>query len=492
MSKKSKIIILDRVGPMQKRDSDHSGVEVYAMLDQDRIISAGTDNCIRVWNWNTGVEEKLLFSDSHHAIQCMAVSHNKTRLATGHGSWGGVHVWDLVSGDLVSCLEDEMYISSVAFSEDDSLVFMHHAHNQVVTLNADTCEVRHVVNKDQGSGALSVFSQDGSILYYFDAKSVYAMESATGKEIWQTVIAGDRCFVLSPDGDRLALLDQDHKIRILRSRDGATGPILNTDYDFMGPYDDIALAFTVDGEHIVMACGEFFIQLWHIASGELCCQAAIKEETHFKDLMVLPDNKRFVFGDWHGNNYLGELKITPSETDNEINWIIRAPDEFMLFRRQYSLAKNGYYWESDKFIQKLSETAVDELVACAQLLMSPEAKLETLTVGLLAGIQTRLQKLDAGNPVIVDILIDILQQATASAGVALHDSHGMMDSYATDSAKTISQFDHSQLSKNQWDRLLQVYQQVKVFEEELEQIGVSFKSLNDFISRREQPGKVGD
>ncbi len=314
------IKILSRTGPLQKTDIDHCGVAAYLALGQDLIISAGTDNRTRLWNWRTGKEEAIFFADSHFDIECMAVSHDQTRLVTGHGSWGGVHVWDLITHNLVWCFPQKMHIHSVAFNSDDSKIYMKYAFNTVRVFDAQDGKHLQTINENSHSSSLSTFSLDGETLYHFDARVVRAMQTATGEDLWGTVIKGNRLLILSHDGQYLALLNDNKDIQILRTSDGALGPLLNTDSQLIGETDDLSLCFTRDHCHILLAHGGSHIQLWNIADQTLCKETLLEDNTNFQDIIVLADNQRFVLGDRHGTQYLGELSIPTGIDLSALTW----------------------------------------------------------------------------------------------------------------------------------------------------------------------------
>ncbi|VAW82907.1 hypothetical protein MNBD_GAMMA12-1910 [hydrothermal vent metagenome] len=312
--------ILSRTGPLQKIDNYRFGVATYLTLDQDLVISAGTDNRIRIWNWITGKEEKIFFADSHFDIQCMAISKDKTQLATGHGSSGGVHMWDLITNKLIWCFPRKQSIHSVAFNADDSKIYMKHAFNTIMVFDAQDGKHLQTINDNPNSSSLSTFSMNGNTLYYFDARVVRAMQTETGKELWGTSVKGNRRLILSHDGKYLALLNSSKQIQIVRTSDGAMGPLLDTDSELMGEVDDLALCFTHDNYHILLAHGGKHLQLWNIADQTLCIEYLLDDDSNFKDIIILADNQRFALGQRSGINYLGELSIPTDIDRSSLTW----------------------------------------------------------------------------------------------------------------------------------------------------------------------------
>ncbi|MDH5650996.1 MAG: hypothetical protein OEZ39_03875 [Gammaproteobacteria bacterium] len=478
MDEMCNIKILDRRGPLQVRKEkyDYEGVAVYCLLDDETVISAGDDYRIRIWNWYTGVEEKVLFGKNHHAIQCMALSHSKKLLVTGHASWGGVHVWDIATGKLFWFVEDLLYIESVAFNQDDTLVLVHKYGDEVKKYHTETGELMGAIGHDFDGALPSCFSPDGATIYFLDRKSIKSVCTNTGMVNWcVSMERQDGRFdkAISPDGSMLCFLDADLNVRILRAKDGAIGPILATSDYAENEYDDLRVRILPDSRHVVVYVEETdALQIWNIAAGRLVCETTMEDDVYIvQDIAVFSDNKRFVAGDRLGTQFLGTLENL-SKSDVEVVWELQEQSEFLKFSGRFGLYKSGYCWYSEAFVERISEAQFPEIIDYANLLMESSSRDDALTVVLLKEILEALQKRDDAQDITIDVLLNLLMQSTLSAGAALHDPNGELTTYAEQSAKKLNNIGVERFSDAQRQKLLDMYEQVMHFADQLQQINI--------------------
>lgn len=93
---------------------DHC-VDAIAFVDDDTVFCGSADHTCSLWNLATA-ERRFVFTAKVHDVRCVAVTPDRRYAVSGHGSWGGVCVWDLTTGALVHQLDESlMYVSAVGF-----------------------------------------------------------------------------------------------------------------------------------------------------------------------------------------------------------------------------------------------------------------------------------------------------------------------------------------------------------------------------------------
>jgi WD40 repeat protein/nucleoside phosphorylase len=217
--------------------------------DGRRVVSASSDNTLKVWDLASGYAEATLKGHSGPVTAC-AVTPDGRRVVSA--SWDRtLKVWDLASGRSEAILE---------------------GHSSRVTGCAVTPDGRRVVST----------SWDRT-LKIWDLASGRAEATLEGHSSRVTGCA------VTPDGRRVVSASWDLTLKVW---DLASGRLEATLEGHAGPVT--ACAVTSDGQHVVSASSwDRTLKLWDLASGR--AQATLKDRVHLMTArMATPDRRRVV------------------------------------------------------------------------------------------------------------------------------------------------------------------------------------------------------
>ncbi|WP_372367803.1 WD40 repeat domain-containing serine/threonine protein kinase [Candidatus Uabimicrobium sp. HlEnr_7] len=92
-------------------------MQLLLVPNDDLLISCATDYTVRVWDLNTGKQEKI-YSDSKVDPICVALSHSKKILAIGYHD-GKIKLWDFEMDELIHVYQSSPFVFALKFSADD-------------------------------------------------------------------------------------------------------------------------------------------------------------------------------------------------------------------------------------------------------------------------------------------------------------------------------------------------------------------------------------
>jgi WD40 repeat protein len=214
----------------------HESDEVYCAKftpDGERVVSAGWDRTLRVWDRQTG-KQLHCFTGHTHIIVGLDLSPDGTRAITASHD-GSVRLWDLVQRKPLGIVGEKFYRpDAVDFTPD-------------------------------GRRAL-VGCWDGA-LWLVDAAPMSVMrlfaESKSKTEARVHSIA------FSPDGSRVVSGERDGTVKLW---DVATGALVRC---FTGHTDLVhAVAFLPDGRHVLSGGFDVTVRLWDVTTGQQVRQFA--------------------------------------------------------------------------------------------------------------------------------------------------------------------------------------------------------------------------
>ncbi len=215
--------------------------------DAAKVLTAGSDKIVRLWNLTTGVKEKE-YAGPTLSINSFAMSSNAATIAAVSAD-KTVTLWNAADAKVLQKLPMTVTPQAVVFAADAQSVFVGLA--------------------------------DGSIKQ---------IKTADGKEIktlpaqQQTAILG---FALSPKGDMLYSSSADKTIRTAALPDGA--PKLK--FDHVAAVSAITLS--KDGTRLA-AVADQVVKIWNTADGKEV--ATIKIASNSKGIALSPDNTRLIVG----------------------------------------------------------------------------------------------------------------------------------------------------------------------------------------------------
>ncbi|MDB4766090.1 protein kinase [bacterium] len=274
---------------------NHNVVEVAFSPDSKRLLTAGLDTRVNLWDVETG---KLLKSFSVHSFPVRGICwfENGTSFISGDRG-GNVRFTDIESNHEEAILQQDGYVRAVSIRESDGLIASGNG-RYVSFRNADHEEKRSLkVHKKLNVEQLS-FSADGQLLAVTDSKGLVAL--------W------------NPDSRKLIREFKKHSERIT------------------------SLAFTPDGSKLVTGDygGEVFV--WDVATGELLW--SLEGHVAVFSVACSPDGKLIATSSWDEKVYLWDAEtgrrvhsVKFNRGSREISWFRRfsamtfSPDSRYLF-----------------------------------------------------------------------------------------------------------------------------------------------------------------
>ena len=229
---------------------DHT-VRALCFVDDDRVLCGSDDHTCSLWSL-TGPRRLQVFQAKTHDVKCVAVSSDGARVAAGHGSWGGVKLWDLHTGALVHELDDSiMYVGAVGFVAGTRgqppllLCAVKGAH--VWSWNAATGDVVKEPDDADGRSTPVAVSADGTALRATKATATLHRLPGLKKTAELSALPHDvQLVALSTDGSRAAAADDDGAVRSWSTSDAS----VVVDVDGGGGFEASACALAVQGDRV--------------------------------------------------------------------------------------------------------------------------------------------------------------------------------------------------------------------------------------------------
>jgi WD40 repeat protein len=239
-----------------------------------RLIAAGTDGVVKVWDWKN---HQLLRNLPGHILHPMPVVFSGDgRLATGIFR-EGLKLWDPETGTLLRTIPAHHFaICAVAFSADGERVATASFDRTVKVSDSRTGEIRCTFDLHTGNVECVVFSPDGRLVASGgEDKTVRVWDATTGREVLGLRGHTERCacVAFSPDGRRLASASADGIIRIWDGtpirQDEPRQEILT----FSGLSDEVrSVAFSPDGLRIASTGSDGLVKVCDAQTGRVSAE----------------------------------------------------------------------------------------------------------------------------------------------------------------------------------------------------------------------------
>ncbi|TBU30204.1 WD40-repeat-containing domain protein [Dichomitus squalens] len=141
------------------------------------LVSQGMLVCT-LWDLMSGAPPKVLHSDGHIYLDAFAFDPESKRIAAGSDN-GGIGIWDLLTGELLSVVEQHTsQVSNVAFSPDGKLLLSTSWDNPLILWDASTHAIILSLEGHAGRTDTACFSPCG--------KYVAAEYSDKAVRLWRT------------------------------------------------------------------------------------------------------------------------------------------------------------------------------------------------------------------------------------------------------------------------------------------------------------------
>jgi WD40 repeat protein len=277
--------------------------------DGSHIVSASSDETLKLWDANTGAELLTLAGHTNWVLAC-AFSPDGSCIVSA--SWDEtLKLWDAQTGaELATLAGHTSNVQACAFSPDGSRIVSASADEtlklwdantgaELLTLAGHTNWVLACAYSPNGSRIVSASLDD--TLKLWDAQTGAELATLAGH-----TLSVDAC-AFSPDGSHIVSASYDDTLKLWDAQTGAElatleGHTLSVD----------ACAFSPDGSRIVSASSDETLKLWDANTGaEL---ATLAGHTHWvKACAFSPDGSRIVSASWDNT-----LKVWDAKTGVQI------------------------------------------------------------------------------------------------------------------------------------------------------------------------------
>jgi WD40 repeat protein/Tfp pilus assembly protein PilF len=248
-------------------------VDVAVSKDGSRIVSATSDNTVRLWDANTGNNLLILPAGDgaklDNKVRKVNFNADGTRVVAGAED-GKVRVWDAISGTKLLELKHERRnrrvpgVQSIAFSDDGTRIFSL-TYEDYTVWNAKTGEVLSSLDVSGEKLLVEAFSPDGTRLVEINLDQkilkIKGLEENSPTVALQGNVERVRAIAYSSDGELLAVADQNHVIHVWNAKTGTLKVSLSNNRTNA---EDIA--FSRDGKRLV-ACSYEGLRVWDLETG---------------------------------------------------------------------------------------------------------------------------------------------------------------------------------------------------------------------------------
>ncbi len=328
--------------------------------DGRTLVSGSKDRHIVLWGL-TGIEPKAIPSGHASAVRDIAFSPDGRMFAScgGRGVNGStISLWDAATGEHLKNVADRSVanVSSVAFSRDGqtlagSIGFREYT---VRLWDVDTGEELKTLTEHAGRGTNVALSPDGGRLASVNDDNIIRLWDVGTRQQKHTLIGHDEddkrvnSIVFSPDGQTLASSADRVPEIILWDVDTGTRKIIPTE---RVPFN---LAFSPDGRTLAGTGGGYTIRLWDVATGQTE-KILAGHTSSISSLAFGPDGRTLASGSWDLTIRLwdvatGEHLKTLTGHTSEIRSLAFSPNGDMLASRSQDRSPSRDYTPGEVII----------------------------------------------------------------------------------------------------------------------------------------------
>lgn len=312
--------------------------EMINMTFTDMIVSGDNYEDIKIWDSSTGelikkifkarTNDELFKNNDHILSVCLAFNNKKIITA---GTEKCINIWDIASGKLVNTLighTDEIHSVSIS------------PNNKIIASGSNDCTIK-LWNAQNGKLIHTLTGHTKfvkSVCFSFDSKQIVSGSTGYNEniKIWNTgngklinTLRGHEycvesvCF--SPDNKRIASGGRDNNIKIWNSYNGM---LIRT---ILGHTNTVTIVQYSHDQKYIVSCSYKNIKLWDALTGEIINTLIVYDSIN--DMCFSRDNKKII--SCSGK----DIKIWDTQTGKLINTITEygfilsicysnAPDEY--------------------------------------------------------------------------------------------------------------------------------------------------------------------
>lgn len=247
---------------------DHSGIVWSCALSANggRIVSGGNDSTVRIFDASSGKCLHALREHSGAILSCALSSDSRRMVSAGQDS--KLRVWDAATGELLHTLSGHVsYVWSCALNADGSRVVSCGENSQVRVWDSENGKLLHTLMGHEGRVTSCSMSEDGkfvvtgghdSQLLLWDAKAGKLLHKLLGHA------GGVTSCALSTDGTIIVSGGMDHQVRIWNTK---TGKLIHALGGHSGHITSCAVS--ADRTRIVSSQWQGSMLIWDATSGKL-------------------------------------------------------------------------------------------------------------------------------------------------------------------------------------------------------------------------------
>lgn len=283
--------------------------------DGTRLAAGGMDKTVHIWD--TSSYQNILSIPAHDLdVDSISFSLDGKRIATSSDD-GTARIWDAENGQPLFDLKGHKdAVVSIQFSPDGGQLSTLSADKTIRFWDAATGQLLDSWDDLDEPGFHIRYSHDGSQLLYLDAGQLHIRDIQSGQDV--SIVhsdAGIGLFAVSPDGRRIAVLDD--LLRVIVAENGQG-------YNIIPPANQVEhIEFSPDGSKIALAGRDGLVTLLDAASGVQFIQLAGHKKFIFR-FAFHPNGKELASADQDGS-----VKIWSLEPSQEVLTISRDGNERM-------------------------------------------------------------------------------------------------------------------------------------------------------------------
>jgi len=286
--------------PVQMRPYDKALNVVRLSSDGKRVLTAGADGAVEVWDAASGKRIGDVLAHAGAATQA-AFSSDGKRVLTAAADMT-VHLWDVgMAAEVFSAIQLMGPIAGLAFSADGKRFLTVTDKPPMADPSMETAEVElHVWNATTGEavreGALgsdicarpAAFSPDGKqVLTMCQDRCARIWDIATGKEAGSTLAHAAELVQasFSADGERMLTASVDGTVRVWQAKTGEpVTPFLKHGSALRGA------SFSADGKFALTFGEDRGVRVWDISKGQ-AAGPALRHTEAVSDAVFSPDGR---------------------------------------------------------------------------------------------------------------------------------------------------------------------------------------------------------